>query len=280
MSPLRLIILLVAAGAAIGAVFLVRTTQAPASAVAAAPAAAEVKVAMTKEVLVARHAIPAGKFIAADDLRWVGWPDNSPTTSMVERKASPTALEDAVGAVARLEMVEGEPLTLNKIVHPGDAGFMSALVAPGMRTVAVDINLDTAAGGFIHPNDRVDVIMTRELEDIGPGSMDAMISEQILQNVRVLAIDTNYGAQEQEGQGGAIGGSRAMLELSTGDATLLSSARRAGRLTLVLRSVADMQGYSGATATGRVYRDGLNNSAEGVRVYRNGTKSVSSVPAG
>jgi pilus assembly protein CpaB len=280
MSPMRLIILVVAAAAAIGAVFLVRSTQSPSPAEAAAPAPAAPQVQMTKEVLVARQAIPAGKFLAADDLRWTGWPDNSPTTSMVERKASPTALEDAVGAVARLEMVEGEPLTLNKIVHPGDAGFMAALVSQGMRAVAIDINLDTAAGGFIHPNDRVDVIMTREVEGAGSSSMEAMRSETILQNIRVLAIDTAYGPPAQEGQGGAIGGSRAMLELSNADSTLLSSARRAGRLTLVLRSVADMQGYSGATATGRVYRDGLTNGAEGVRVYRNGSKSVSSVPAG
>ncbi len=279
MSPLRLIILLVAAGAAIGAVFLVRSTQAPATAVAAS-APAEIKVAPAKEVLVARVAIPAGKFIAAEDLRWAGWPENSPTASMIERKASPTALEDAVGAVARFPIVAGEPVTSGKFVHPGDANFMAALVSPGMRAVAVDINLDTAAGGFIHPNDHVDVILTREISDAGSGSMDATISESILQNIRVLAIDTAYGPQGKEGQGGAIGGSRAMLELSTSDATLLSSARRAGRLTLILRSVADMQGYSGATATGRVYRDGLNNSAEGVRVYRNGSKSVSTIPAG
>lgn len=279
MSPVRLIILLVAAGAAIAAVFLVRSMQAPAPAVAAAPAAVAPKTAPMKEILVARQAIPAGKFVAADDLRWVGWPDNSPTTEMVERKASPEGLEEAVGAVARFGLVEGEPVTSAKLVHPGQAGFMAALVTQGMRAVSIDIDGDFAAGGFIHPNDHVDVMLTREIDGAGSSNLQHMRSEIILANVRVLAIDTNYGAQAHEGQGGAIGGSRATLELSNVDATLLATARRSGRITLVLRSIADMQGMSGATGPGRVYRDGLSTGAEGVKIYRYGSKSVSSVPA-
>ena len=75
-------------------------------------------------------------------------------------------------------------------------------------------------------------------------------------------------------------GSRATLEMSDRDATLLNAARKAGEISLTLRSIADIQGAEGATGVGRVYRDGVTQDAEGVRVYRYGTESVSSAPAG
>jgi len=282
MSPVRLIILLVAAGAAIAAVFLVRSAQQPAPAAAAiaveAPKAKEVP---TKQILVARLPIPVGKFIVADDLKWQDWPEATPTGVFIDKKADAEGLEKMVGAVARDELVEGEPVTATKLIHPGDQSFMAAMLTPGMRAVSIDISPETAAGGFILPSDHIDVILTREIES-NASDKQSVRSDMILQNVRVLAIDGIYAPPAKEGQAAVLIGTRATLELSQPDASLLSTAKKSGDLSFSLRSIADIQSPSGATGTGRVYRDGMGQggSAEGVRVYRYGTESVSKAPAG
>lgn len=292
MSPVRLIILLVAAGAAVAAVFLVRAVQAPAPAVAAAApveAAKPVEIP-TKQILVANNKIPVGKFVAADDLRWQEWPASANVESFIDQEKQPEALEKMVGAVARYDLVVGEPVTTSKLVHPGTSGFMAVMLTPGMRAVSVEIAAEIAAGGFIQPNDRVDVIVTREVEAKGNSNsgMQNIRSDLILSNIRVLAIDARYGpppsesdgSAPQSGQGEVIIGSRATLELSERDATLLSTAKKAGEIALTLRSIADMQSPQGATGAGRVYRDGVSQDAQGVRVYRYGNETVSAAPAG
>lgn len=292
MSPVRLIILLVAAGAAIGAVFLVRSVQAPSQAAASETAAvvAQPVEEPKKLILVANTAIPVGKFVALDDLRWQEWPADAPTDAFLDKEKAPDALEKMVGAVARQDLVNGEPVTITKLVHPGTSGFMSVIMTPGMRAVSVQIEAETAAGGFIQPNDRVDVIVTREVQDKNGGGGNALQgirSDVILSNVRVLAIDATYGAplvesegETKAGQGAAIIGSRATLELSERDTTLLNTARKAGDISLTLRSIADIAAPSGATGQGRVYRDGVAQDSEGVKVFRYGNETVASATAG
>jgi pilus assembly protein CpaB len=281
MSPVRLIILLVAAGAAIAAVFLVRSAQTPAPAAAAIAVEAPKKEVPTKQILVARLAIPVGKFIVADDLKWQDWPEASPTGVFIDKKTDAEGLEKMVGAVARFELVEGEPVTVTKLIHSGDQSFMAAMLTPGMRAASIEISPETAAGGFILPNDHIDVILTREIETNGV-QKQSVRSDMILQNVRVLAIDGIYAAPPKEGQAAVLIGTRATLELSQPDTSLLSTAKKSGDVSFSLRSIADIQSPSGATAPGRVYRDGASSggAAEGVRVYRYGTESVSKAPAG
>jgi pilus assembly protein CpaB len=282
MSPVRLIILLVAAGAAIASVFLIKSIQQPAPAVAAAAAETVKREVPTKQLLVARHAIPIGKFITAEDLKWQEWPASAATGAFIEQKADPEALEKMAGAVARFDMVEGEPVTITKAVHPGDASSMAAMLNPNMIATAIEIAPETAAGGFIQPNDRVDVIMTREITggNTGANTVQNFRSDLILANVRVLAIDGVYGLPPEEGREPLLIGTRATLELTQQDSTLLSAAKRAGDLSLTLRSITDLQSAKGATPTGRVYRDGVAQGPEGVRVYRYGRETVSSAPAG
>lgn len=293
MSPVRLVILLVAAVAAIGAVFLVRSVQTPqqadASAAAEAPPPAPVEIP-TKQILIAKNTIPVGKFVSLDDLAWQAWPADAPVEAFIDQEKEPEALEKMIGAVARLDVVKGEPVTKSKLVHPGTSGFMSVMLSPGMRAVSIEIETETAAGGFIQPNDRVDVIVTREVESsngANKGGMQNIRSDLILSNIRVLAIDTLYATPPAEssdepgtGQGAAIIGSRATVELTERDATLLNTARKAGEISLTLRSVADISAPQGATNTGRVYRDGVSQDAEGVRIYRYGTETVASATAG
>lgn len=286
MSPMRLIILLVAAGAAVAAVFLVRAAGAPQPAAAATAELVKPKEVATKQILVAKAAIPVGKAVTLDDLKWQSWPENSPTGAFIDQNKEPEGLEKMVGAISRFDLVEGEPVTHSKLVHAGNSSFMAAMLTPGMRAVSIEISPETAAGGFIQPNDRVDVVVIRELnENQSASGMPAVRSDLILSNIRVLAIDGLYAPPKPEGedaaagQGAALIGTRATLELQERDVVVINAAKKAGELALSLRSITDLQAPSGATGYGRVYRDGVSQGSEGVRIYKYGSETVATSAA-
>ena len=287
MSPLRLIILLVAAGAAIAAVFLVRSVQAPAKASAAAQIEVKHVEAPSRQVLVAKKDLVLGHFLVASDLAWQAWPENAQTKSFLMKKDASDALEKSVGAVAKIAMAEGEPITPAKIAHPGGGGWMAAIISPGMRAISIEISAETAAGGFIQPNDHVDVLMTRDVEPSQNAAAGGQVlakarAHVILQNVHLLAIDAIYSQPTKDakegktGEGGVLVGTRATLELASKDAALIAAAQKGGRLTLALRSVGDLQGADGATEIGKALRDGGRD--EQVRIYRYGSAAIAPVP--
>ena len=114
---------------------------------------------------------------------------------------------------------------------------MAAVLEKGMRAVSTEISPETGAGGFILPNDRVDVILSRrDREAEKANGVEAHISNTILTNVRVLAIDQLV--QEKEGQRVVVG-KTATLELTQRQAETLAVARQTGTLSLTLRSIAD-----------------------------------------
>jgi pilus assembly protein CpaB len=117
---------------------------------------------------------------------------------------------------------------------------MAAILPSGMRAISTEISPETGAGGFILPNDRVDVLLTRRLKnpDQAAGGQDVVTSEIILVNVRVLAID--QAPKEKDGQN-AVVGKTVTLELTSAQTQALSSARQAGTLSLALRSIADVK---------------------------------------
>jgi pilus assembly protein CpaB len=143
----------------------------------------------------------------------------------------PDVVKYSEKAVVRAPLVSGEPLTDMKVVQSDTAGFMSATLTPGMRAVSVGISVETGAGGFILPNDRVDVIKT----DAAPGAQRQFKSAVILENVRVLSIDQT--AKEDKDQKYVIG-KTATLELSPDQAKLIARASASGTLSLALRSLA------------------------------------------
>ncbi len=272
MSRMRLLIFMVAIAAAIVAVVLVRSMSAPRTAIASTapaveePAAPKPVEVPALQVLVAKRELPMGQYLAAEDLEWAAWPEKSPVDSFLVQSKAPDALEKSVGAVVRVAMAIGEPIVPAKIVQPGEQGFMAAVLAPGMRAVSLEISAETAAGGFILPNDRVDVLMTRVVEKEGNKTV---YSERVLANTRVLAIDAVYGAP-QEGQGQVLVGTRATLELSENDTRLLQTAHKAGELSLSLRSVADLKDKTGSLREDRALDNSNDAAPQIVRIYRYG----------
>ncbi|NWG46288.1 MAG: Flp pilus assembly protein CpaB [Alphaproteobacteria bacterium] len=231
MSAMRLLILLIAVCAAGGTAFLVhQMTKRPAQ-TAVAPAPAD-----EVHILAAARDIEIGVRLAPGDLRWQPWPKSAVNGQFITREGTPGALDEATGAVVRVPMIEGEPVVEAKLVRSSDGGFMAARLQPGMRALSIEISAETGAGGFILPNDRVDVILTRELADEGGRRGKAFQTETILQSVRVLAIDQNY--EQVEGKQVVVG-KTATLELTPVQAEATALASAAGELQLSLRSVAD-----------------------------------------
>ena len=192
-----------------------------------------VKEVPTEGVLVLARNVEAGTSIRQGDLQWAEWPRANVPAEFIRRSDNPKALEEFVGAVSRAQFLAGEPVRRERIVHTQRSGFMAAMLPQGMRAVAIPIdqNGSSTAGGFILPNDRVDVITTTR--DAGADGLDA---RTILTSIRVLAI--GQVIQERNGERVVTGGT-ATLEVDPAQAELLILAQRSGQLSLVLRSIAD-----------------------------------------
>jgi pilus assembly protein CpaB len=177
-----------------------------------------------------------GQALKATDLRWQAWPAEMGSNTLITKTDSPgNIVEELSGSIVRNAFFNGEPIRRDKLIK-GPGGFMSAILPAGMRAVAISIDNrgSTSAGGFILPNDRVDVIRT---SDSG-GAGAPVVSEIVLSNIRVLAIGQNV--QERNGEK-VVTGETATLELTPGQAEVVTLAQKIGQLSLVLRSLADAQ---------------------------------------
>ena len=192
----------------------------------------------TVDVLVAKADIGLGQSVTPDNLQWQTWPAATASNSFIRRGERPEAAKEVAGSIARSPFLAGEPIREQKLVKANGSGFMAAILPAGMRAVSTEISPETGAGGFILPNDRVDVILSkREKNPDRSGSGDVVHSEIILANVRVLAID--QAPKEKDGQNAVIG-KTVTLELKPEQAETLARSRQTGTLSLALRSIADL----------------------------------------
>ncbi len=305
MAPARIIVLAVAFVAAIGLMFMVNRMMQPKPAPAPIAAPAPPPKASTN-VLVAKTDLPIGKRIVRDDIAWQPWPVDSLNPAFITDGAAPPpppiqaepaadkkdpkkkgpaealaeaaapaaarvsgagARDQLVGAIVREPILAGEPIVERKVVRMGEGGFMSVVLQAGMQAVSLPVTVETGAGGFILPGDRVDVIQSRRIDKAasggnGGGAGQDVESRTILRNIRVLAVDQ---ATEPPKGDKAVVGAVATLEVAAADAPLVARAKTQGDVVLALRSYADAGGPSGRTVS-----DGAN---EQVKVIRAGQMS-------
>jgi pilus assembly protein CpaB len=200
------------------------------------------------QVLIAKTDIGIGERLGATNLEWQDWPQTMVQPGYITSSSTPRAIDDMHNTVARFELFKGEPILQAKLVH-SDQGYLSAVLDKGMRGVSISVAAEAASGGFIVPNDHVDVILTRQ----APGGQQT--SETLLANVRVLAINTRLGetgktggpddsSAPPEGADGPksqvfSGGAIATLELDPVQAETVINATTLGKLSLALRSIVD-----------------------------------------
>src|SRR3954453_13273011 len=192
----------------------------------------------TVDILVAKTDIALGHGVSAQDMQWQIWPVQAASPSFIRRSEKPDAIVTLTGAIARGPCVAGEPMREGKLIKANGSGYMAAVLDKGMRAISTEISPETGAGGFILPNDHVDVILSRRERDadkVGGGG-DSHSSETIMANIRVLAIDQTLG--EKDGQKVVIGRTPA-LELTPRQAEQLALSRQLGTMSLALRSLAD-----------------------------------------
>lgn len=232
MAASRLIILGVAVAAAGGAGYVAKNMMAaPPPEVIVEQAAPAIDLT---EVLVLEGDVPMGG-VVGEQLGWQSWPSDGVNENFITRDSDPEALEKYSGSIARVAMYSGEPLRKSKLIGEGQS-FMSSILPTGYRAVATQIAADTSAGGFILPNDYVDVIMTRRSDTAG--TTGGFVTETILKNIRVLAIDQAI-QEDEEGRRVKVG-ETATLELTPQQAEIITVAQQmADRLTLSLRSLVD-----------------------------------------
>jgi pilus assembly protein CpaB len=302
MKPARIIVICVAAVAAIGLALVVRAMGSPSKSPTAVATAAAVPARPMAKVLVAAKDLQPGQRLTEADLAWKDWPVDEVNPAFITDGTTPLpsaeatgeaapaaarpegavasvtraannlatggAKADYVGSVVREPILAGEPIVSRKIVRAGDSGYMAAYLEPGMRAMAIRVTVETAAGGFILPGDRVDVLLTREtnLSNMGAqeGERSKFASSTVMQNIKVLAIDQSTRAGDDEQ---AVVGATATLEVGPRDAEALALAKSEGELSLVLRSYADTGGPSGRVAP-------AVRQSSAVRVYRGGAPEV------
>jgi len=194
----------------------------------------------TVDVLVATKNLQMGERLVGGSIGWQSWPKSTVTSLMVTSAAQPDAKTKYETARARAAIFEGEPILDKKLVMPDETGFMSAILPKGMRAISVSVSAETGAGGFILPNDRVDVLLTRKVDD--GSNQKAASTETVLSNVRVLAIDQTFKPKGDEDKEYVVADKTATLELDPRQTEVISMTQDLDQLSLTLRSIRENDG--------------------------------------
>jgi pilus assembly protein CpaB len=225
------------------------------------------------QVLVAKRELAIGERLTAADVTWQAWPADAVNAAFITNgaatpvsakatvkaaKAVGDAAENMIGGVSPEKAVEGaivrdpilagEPIVSRKIVRGGEGGYLSVVLSPGKRAMAVPVTSETAVGGFVLPGDRVDVLQTHDAQNVGEGegpSGKQTVAETVLRNVRVLALDQSTAAGKDAK---TIVAATATLEVGPVEAEALARAKASGPVTLALRAYTDLGGPSGVAA--------------------------------
>jgi pilus assembly protein CpaB len=242
-------------------------------------AATPVAVPTGPEVLVATRSLPVGTLVDAEAVKFQPWPaelvDKAYFLKNGEGAVNPAEL---LGTVVRTELTAGQPVTQGSLIKPGDRGFLAAALGPGMRAITVPISSATSGvAGFIFPGDRVDMMLTQEVAGAGA---PLKVTETIVRNLRVLAIDQRVHQKGPEGQLIVAVGGNITLEATPRIAEKIQVAQTVGALSFVLRSIADNSvELERAIASGTVkVPDGIDLAAERRMLLEIASKPADSQP--
>lgn len=204
-------------------------------------------VAGTVKIIVVKEDIPAGSLIAQPETKFEfrAWPRGSMDDEAYISEGT-GKLEDFSGAVVRLGMRSGEPLVRKNIIKRGESGFLAAVLAPGMRAVSLPVNNNTGVGGFIFPGDHVDLVLSHAVTLAHSDDLQRThnVSETILHDIRVVAVDQRSNDQEQVPAVSSV----VTVEVTPEQAERVSLAQRMGELRAVLRSMVREDGTSESAA--------------------------------
>lgn len=232
--------------AAAAAFFVLRSSNAPEAPVATAEAPAAVN---SVNIYVATQAIPIGTVITPEMVDVQAWPEHLMVSGFVPADGT----TNVAGMVARSAFAPQEPIMLNRLANASDPSFLAAALPKGMRVLTINTNETDGLAGFVAAGDRVDVLLTREVAQQTNNDPNAVINddmfqitETILTNVRVLAVDQKAAAVEPTAADAAAGTTKQFqpprtvsLMVSPEDARRLRLGEKIGSVSLALRSIED-----------------------------------------
>ena len=225
----------------------------------------------TVDVLVAKTDLSRGQVIGDGDIGWQIWPADAANPTFIRKSERPDAINEFTGAIVRISITSGQPLWDPAVVFTKGSGFMAAILPKGMRAVAMDVSAESGAGGFILPDDHVDILLTRrDKTSEKVTGVEKYVTESILRNVRVLAIDQSV--EEKNGQKVVVGHT-ATLEVTPDQAETLALSRQLGSLSLALRSLVDSP-----SSTPEGDGDAVNDRRGSLNTVRYGVTTQSFLP--
>jgi pilus assembly protein CpaB len=241
----------VAVAAGVGA-FVMMSSSGPAPQL---PAVIAPVLQASDQVLVAKRDLNYGVSLTDADFGWVEWPKASLPKGVVVISASPNAVDELRGSFVRAPIANGEPIRRERLVKGATPNMMSTLLGSGKRAVAIDVSANTTAGGFILPNDRVDIVrFYKDAELTKDRGAEVLVSELVVRNVRVLAMGQTVETKNGEA---AVTGATATLELDPRQAELVLLAQRTGTLALELRPLVDAQPKDDVTPQSELYDNSM-----------------------
>jgi pilus assembly protein CpaB len=186
----------------------------------------------TLSVAVANSNLPMGTTIADSHLRLVKVP------KAMAPKGSFTKVEELVGRVVKETIIEGEPVVVGRLSSKEAGAGLTAIIPEDMRAMAVKVNEVIGVAGFIHPNDRVDVIAVMAADPSSQNPQDKLPrAKVILQNIQVLATGQEM-VDENKGQKAKPVTVVTLLVLPE-DAERLALAAEEGSIRLAMRNPVD-----------------------------------------
>lgn len=200
------------------------------------------------EILVANKVILTGQKLKPEDTRWQAFPNDSLYPGVIKKSDYPNPDKmEYYDSPLRHDLESGEPVTTRALITDAKSNFLSALIAPGMRAVAVNVSQTSTAGGFVAPGDHVDVLLAYTMRLNGPAQnassdvVQRFATEIVLSDVKVLAVDQNSNDSNHEAKVGRT----ATLEVSLKDAEKLAIAEQMGTLSLVMRRIGEKDAPNG-----------------------------------
>jgi pilus assembly protein CpaB len=140
---------------------------------------------------------------------------------------------------ALASIAKNEPILPSKITGAGQRGTLSAVIETDKKAITIRVDDVLGVAGFVQPDDRVDVLLTRNDRPTSPSSYPvtgASYADLLLQNVRVLAID-----QIADRSGQAKPAKAVTIEVTTEDAQKVALGASVGQLSLALRQAGSLQ---------------------------------------
>lgn len=205
---------------------------------ASAPEAQAAAVPQGPKILVARKPLPVGTIVDAESFTFQPWPAELMQQAYYAEGAPDADTSKLVGMVVRNPVTAGQPLTRGTLVGPQDRGFLAAALGPGMRAITVPVSDTAGVAGFVFPGDRVDLVLTQEVEGGGDGP-PLNVSETIVRNLRVLATDQRVDSKGEDGKPLVKTFTNVTFEVTPRIAEKIAVADKIGDLSLALRSLAD-----------------------------------------